>query len=367
MLVDSEITQIISDFPNIKLSYENIAHKKVSNYDFVSAIPEGDKYFAWFTIHNNKNVCLLMKIEKNKDLSNVKIVNCCFNSELSYGTILYGTLFHHRNTNFFSIEDIFYYKSKNVSNYTWKLKLDLFEIIMKNDIRQVSYNNSFITFGLPVIKTNMNDLNKVISDLKYTVHCKQFRSFHKSNVSEYILMSENTVEENTGAIKREQHYNNPATLRKKEIYYRNETPIKNNNSNSNNSNNNTNNANNNSKKEVIFNIKPDIQNDIYHLYCLNENNVECYYDIAYIPDFTTSVMMNKLFRNIKENNNLDALEESDDEDEFENEREDRFVFLEKTYNMVCAYNYKFKKWYPIKIAYANKNITKQKDLPNISK
>ena len=69
------------------------------------------------------------------------------------------------------------------------------------------------------------------------------------------------------------------------------------------------------KKEVIFKIKPDIQNDIYQLYCLNEENNEIYYDTAFIPDFNTSVMMNKLFRKIKENARLDALEESDDEEE----------------------------------------------------
>jgi hypothetical protein len=95
----------------------------------------------------------------------------------------------------------------------------------------------------------------------------------------------------------------------------------NNNSNVNNNvNNNTynkkievNKNNNNYKKEVIFKIKPDIENDIYQLYCLNEENKEIYYDTAFIPDFTTSVMMNKLFRKIKENDRLDALEESDDE------------------------------------------------------
>jgi hypothetical protein len=110
------------------------------------------------------------------------------------------------------------------------------------------------------------------------------------------------------------------------------------------------------KREVVFKIKPDIQNDIYYLYCLN-NNKEEYFDITLIPDFTTSVMMNKLFRKIKENENLDALEESDDEEEFENEKEDRFVYLDKTYNMVCLFNNKFKKWYPVRVAESNSEIT----------
>ena len=42
--------------------------------------------------------------------------------------------------------------------------------------------------------------------------------------------------------------------------------------------------------------------------------------------------MNSLFRIIKENKYLDALEESDDEDEFENINEDKYVFLNIKYN-----------------------------------
>ena len=41
--------------------------------------------------------------------------------------------------------------------------------------------------------------------------------------------------------------------------------------------------------------------------------------------------MNKLFRDIKENANLDLLEESDNEEEFENVNIDRFVHLNKEY------------------------------------
>jgi hypothetical protein len=115
-----------------------------------------------------------------------------------------------------------------------------------------------------------------------------------------------------------------------------------------NTNNNTNTKPMKSNKEIIFNIKPDIQNDIYNLYCI-ENQKEIFYNVAYIPDYKTSVMMNKLFRNIKENDNLDLLEESDDEEEFQNENIDRFVDMNKSFLFVCRYNYKFKKWFPVKL------------------
>ena len=66
--------------------------------------------------------------------------------------------------------------------------------------------------------------------------------------------------------------------------------------------------------------------------------------------------MNKLFRTIKENGNLDKLEESDDEEEFENISDDKFVFLDKEYKIRCVYNSRFKKWAPVELASITENI-----------
>ena len=46
VLNDTEVSNIMKGFPNIKLSYENIVHKKVYDSDFMITIPEGKKYFA---------------------------------------------------------------------------------------------------------------------------------------------------------------------------------------------------------------------------------------------------------------------------------------------------------------------------------
>jgi hypothetical protein len=72
--------------------------------------------------------------------------------------------------------------------------------------------------------------------------------------------------------------------------------------------------------------------------------------------------MNSLFRYIKENNNLDSLEESDDDEEFENNNIDKYVYLDKSYKMVCQFNNKFKKWVPIKLANENEMIVKLNEL-----
>jgi hypothetical protein len=358
-MLKEEQQQILSEFPNIKLSYENIIHKKVCS-DFVLAIPEGEKCFAWFTNNKHGNICYILKLEENKQIFDIKIVNCSFNSCLSYGTIFYGTFFSYLNNSFFSIEDIFLYKGKNVSNYIWIKKLEIFNEIMNLDIKQIAYNKSFTVFGLPIIKNNLDELIKEIDILKYKIKCIQFRNYNNKNVSQFIELKNiinkefkpNFKQEIKQIFKQEINFKQdeykPPTIQK-------QTPIVITNSGYKNT----------TKREkfVVFQVKPEIQNDIYYLYCYDNNTQTLvHYNTAYIPDFKTSTMMNKLFRNIKENDNLDALEESDEEDEFENQKEDRFVYLDREINMLCSYNYKFKKWVPFKIAEKNTKIVNFNDL-----
>ena len=49
MLSKEDTAYILEEFPNVKLSYENIVYKKVYNFDYLVAIPQGKKCFAWFT------------------------------------------------------------------------------------------------------------------------------------------------------------------------------------------------------------------------------------------------------------------------------------------------------------------------------
>jgi len=353
MLTQIEKEQVLASFPNIKLSYENITHKKVYDADFMLAIPQGVKCFAWFTIYNDKNVCFIMELTNNKQISNIKIVTACFNTDLTYNTIIYGTTFNHSNNVFFTIEDLFYYKGRDVSRLNWGSKLVLFQNIMENDMCQVSYNNSFVVFGLPIISDNFETLMTQIKQLKYKIDTVQFRYYNKINNFYYMSLEGQTRPQyikpqyirpqynQTGPQYIRPQYNQTGPQYIKPQYKQTSKFT--------------------TKKEFIFKIKPDIQNDIYHLYC----NDDTIYDVAYIPDFKTSVMMNKLFRNIKENNNLDALEESDDEEEFQNDKIDRFVFMDKTFNMTCAYNNKFRKWYPLRIDDKNLTVVDRKDLPPI--
>ena len=72
-ITEIEKNEILKDFPNIELSYENIIHKKVYNLDYVTAIPEGKKCFAWFTNYNNQDVCFIMELAFNNNNRNHNI------------------------------------------------------------------------------------------------------------------------------------------------------------------------------------------------------------------------------------------------------------------------------------------------------
>jgi hypothetical protein len=317
MLTQEDKQNIVSEFPNIKLSYEKITHKKVYNSNLIFAIPKGKKCFIWFNYYNDKFLCLLLELDnKNKkEIRNIKIMNSCFSTSLCYGTIFYGTLFYHLNNPFFSIEDIFLYKGLDISRYSLTNKINKICDILKTEINQVSYNNYFLVFGLPVISKSTNELKINLDTIKYKL---DYIKYINNDNSQLILNFEEYIKDTSEDIIKP--INNQIKILK------------------------TQDLNINNKFTKIFVVKPDIQNDIYHLYSSNE-----YVGIACIPDYKTSVMMNKLFRNIKENDDLDALEESDNEEEFENPNLDKFVNLDKSYKMVCSLNTKFKKWVPIKI------------------
>jgi hypothetical protein len=361
MLTNNDKESILSEFPNVKLSYENIIHKNVYNADIILAIPEGIKCFAWFYTFNEKNVCFIMELTEKKQIKDIRITNACFSNELSYGsgTILYGTIFNHSYNRFFSIEDISFYKGKHIEREKWGNKLLIFKELLKTNLKQVSYNNSFIVFGLPLLSENVTDLISKIKNVNYKIDTIQFRSFNTINsylFTSYKCFIESSNEPIPVIQKKEQNIAR-IEIPKEKIVIKNTTKreiIKNEQF---------------PKKQIVFLVRPDIQNDIYHLFYddLKLPNNHTYYDVALIPNFNTSVMMNKLFRKIKENDNLDALEESDDEEEFENEKDDRFVHLDKEYKMICLYNYKFKKWYPVKLADTTTKISTKNDLPTIEK
>jgi len=385
---------VLKDFPSIKLSYETIAHKKVNEYDFIYAIPQGKKCFAWFTIYQGNPVCFIMDIDtkpngssmkqpyaKAKEdyiISNISIYPCCFDKTLAYvtGTIFYGTQFYRypdKEQTYFTIQDVFYYKSKDVTSISMYDKLTLIRDVFskQEELKQVAYTKNFIVLGLPVTTSSWKDMEEALvnKSITYRISFFQFRKYNSytkdavlgvrfidkdtninTNVTNTKVTSPNTTVHNNAPspvhINKKQT-NKLENEKNEKTNYVPKQPLKQT-----------------RVSAAIFLVKPDIETDIYHLYCKHKDLDEYYFNIACIPDYKTSVLMNKLFRNIKENDNLDSLEESDDEEEFENDKTDKYVYLDRKFYMYCVFNMKFKKWTPVRLAatYEIKNLCNYSDV-----
>lgn len=308
--------ELLRRLPNLKLSYENI-HKKVFS-EMYFLIPKGKKHLAWFTYFEDKKVCVFIELNQgaDKSIKDMYIVPQSFDKKMVLGTIFYGTLFTMNEKKFYSIENIHYYKGKNVEFNDEQYKLGLLRNIFEHELKQTIITNRGICFGLPIIESSFENAIACAKQLPYEIYSIQNRDFNgKTNLYNSALYKYTDTDEN---------------------------------------------------ENKIFSVRPDIQNDVYHLYVRSSNNsgnssgnnLE-FFDIAAIPDYKTSVMMNRLFRKIKENENLDALEESDDDDEFENTNDDKFVNLDKCVKMECMYNKKFDKYVPLKVAIQGNIISRQ--------
>ena len=323
ILSGPEINLVLQYFPKFERSYETMTHKKVHHAEVILAIPEGNKCFAWFTVYKKENVCFVLELNNNNNNNNnnnfrqIRIIKTSFSSKLAHGTIFYGTMFQYNTVNCFCIEDLYFYKGNNYIYSPYLTKLQLLTDILDNELSQNLLNNNFTVFGLPLICSDFTVLLKEIHYLPYKISQIKFRFFQKNNSRKIMTMNYYKPTLHTNNIKS----NTNLCIAQKPKH----------------------------TNSVIFKITADIEPDIYNLFINKDGNDE-YYDIVFIPDYKTSVLMNNLFRNIKENDNLDAIEESDDETEFEDDRDDKFVYLNRSCKMNCRYNYKFKKWYPVSLA-----------------
>ena len=326
-----QITNLSNRLPKLELSYETVVHKKVSPiYDICVSIPIGKRQFAWFTYDEDGDVCYLMDLTRDGKIGHIEHLKVDFfgsrgsgshssgsNSlgSLAYGTILYGTLCVVDGLSFFIADDIYYYKGIYTKPLTFGEKFGF----LTDVVSQLSVKDSTNTIiKMACIETFSSENQPVRLEPAYVSHHLQYRS--SSQIMPYLNQ---TVKTRSFA---------PAAAVEPKIYIpRNDldfgAPAY--------------------KTEVVFRVMADIQSDIYLLYAYNNDAFE-FVDIAYIGSRKESAFMNSLFRNIRENMNVDYGEESEDEDMFQNTSVDKYVDLKTEYKMMCSFHHKFKKWVPVR-------------------
>jgi hypothetical protein len=311
-LLNKERKYLITQFPSVKPFYEKTLHNKVDIKNrFYISIPMGKKFFIWFTYLNGRPVCIsLSYIFKTRNFQQIKLVACNFDPVLCVGsgTVLYGTHVVLNNKNLFNIENIFYYKNKRVLFESQFNKFSIIHSIMENYVSSKIYLKQEYLFKIPLISNSYNSIKRRLEKLPYSTYCIQHRSW-----TDNIYLNERVV------------------IHKID--------------------------------RAIFKVEAELGTDIYSLYSEEKGDL-VNIGFAYIGNIRTSRLMNKLFRCIRENDDIDLIEESEDEDSFEDVRLNKFM-LNKSYNVECVFNKKYNKWEPIKLS--DKPITQKQELMFIEK
>lgn len=337
---------LLSKFPTYaKPSYEAFIHKKVHDeYDLAVAIPSGKRAFLWFTMSGKKEICCIVEIGRNQMLQdNIHTLDWNYPHSFSLGTLLSGYLLDGDescpNHKYFIADDLFSFEGYEFGNpypLSFARKFEAFSEFFK---RIKPLNGRFSIHCIVMWHRSIsNELPpEWASKIGYKVKHIQYRSAQKILPFANYIVSKNPwecggpqlIDDAIDYIPRSTVWSDVATKFKKEMRQWNVNffaPIH--------------------TRRTLFWVSADITYDMYYLFVRND----VLYQYAFIPDHKTSVMMNSLFRRIVENDCLDKVEESEDEEEFENIRDDKYVDLGKKVLMECVFHQKFKKWVPLNLA-----------------
>lgn len=335
---------LLSTFPSFaKPSYEAFIHKKVGyeQCDLGVAIPSGKRAFLWFTTLGKEDICCIIEIGRNHLLQdNIHKLNWNYPAAFSLGTLLSGYIVdgdelcpQHK---YFIADDLFMFQGYEFGNpfpLPFVHKFDAFSEFFR---RISPINGSYSIHSIVMWNRSESDDLPLywLPKIGYKVKHIQYRSTHTVLPFANLIVSRNPwesqlIEDVIDYVPKSTVWSDVTLKYKKEMKQWNvnfQMPIHN--------------------RKTTFWVSADITYDIYYLFV--QNNVLFQY--AFIPDYKTSVMMNNLFRNISENDCLDKVEESDDEEDFENIRDDKYVDLNKRLLMDCVFHHKFKKWVPVNVS-----------------
>lgn len=391
VLNSQEAECLLASFPNTRLSYEANIHKNDNQSLFSGSykcfiLPKGKRCLAWVTEWKRNKIIAIIDIvgannyegtlspvirkfhqENGWYPGSIRMYDACIDHSLVYGSVFGGVLFRlngssmssHDKT-FFSIHMIYWYKGNPVPSLSLSGHVRLCERIFDEcDIRQVAYTKqNSIVFGLPVLCHSDKDIDVISTQLPYPVFAIQYRFENHTKVCQRLFQSGgeethfSSRNENKFAghpqiiqkqtpqlppnqlLQQQQRSNTiaPTTIQPmmRTVFVPPADDMLTN-------------------IQAVFMVRPNIQNDIYELFVKSggRNDDLIFHNFAHISGYKISVMMNRMFRNIVENQRLDTQEESEDENDFENTEPDKYVSLHKEFLIMCRFNKRFCRWVPI--------------------
>jgi len=330
-LAGKDLRAITSVIPKFNISYELTTNTIITDFDALVAVistKRAKKCLAWFTTWKTSNICLIVELGADNRPLKPRACVASFSDALCAGTLVYGKI-SAASPHEFSIEDIYYYKGRTCDRERALCKFDIIQRMVTSEMSPLCVNDCCITFSYSRVYLNTPiDIESLKSANERDLFERDIILVYKSSKRRFRVSAELFNKWNSSLWAPA----SPTSVPRPMAPMAPIAPIASSHS-----------------KTRIFVVKASTETDIYHLFnkTSDGSNSLVFYAVAGIPSYSTSVMMNSLFRRIKENSMLDCLEESDDESEFEDPREDKFVDVNKRVSMKCVFNEKFKKWVPM--------------------
>jgi len=168
MFTPEEKMQLFSRLPALELSYEPKLHKKVYSALYY-IIPKGPKALVWYTYWKDQHVCLLILLNERGNYSDIKLFPACFSDALALGTIIYGTHFSFQQRQYFTCEQLYYYKGMPMCQKERGISSLLLEMFDK-EVEQVAYTTNSLVVGLPVITESYEEALALMEELPYRTY-----------------------------------------------------------------------------------------------------------------------------------------------------------------------------------------------------
>jgi len=316
-LSQPDVQALLSRLPKIEPCYEKTDTSVPENYTLRVSISVGKKYYIRLHYDESGDAAFFMELNKEKKVSVVVRHGSSDDTNMlpfSKGTAMYGTMYEHPSGRpVFLIEDLYYYCGLCVAKESFARKLRRMAHIVEK------IGSVFPTWiRLPQITMAAADTT---IQSGYTEHHCQYRMTDTLAPYVNIVKDDGIVVPELTACERplQCDFSRPQF-----------------------------------KQATVFLVKVATQFDIYNLYCIDGNTKtkrEVFCGVAGIQTYKTSVLLNTLFRKIRANQNLDAIEESDDEETFEDMRDTKWIVNpENVVKMVCEFNAKMRKWIPVRVA-----------------
>lgn len=292
-------------FPiDVELCYGKHLSRKVPA-DLYQVVPAGKRCFIWFTYDkfNGGNTCYI--VSNHKGAYTFEQVLASFDDELAYGTVFSGVLISspgNYDQRIFCIDFVSYYKGVYVRNNNFQKKLlTLSKVFNKPELSNV-ISEKVLKFTLPILCRTFHEAQSYMGKLPYKTHGVRLINYKDKEPLGDVTLMASEIEEQT----------------------------------------------------FIFTVRPNQEPDSYSLFGIDKDTGNRKYaGKAIVCSYEQSKKLNSLFRIIRENADIDLIEESEDEDSFEDISEQKFIKRTNNIKMHCKFNLKFRKWELLSVAPLN--------------